>query len=201
MVIKKTNWDQRFLDLAEYISEWSKDRSRGVGAVIVNDDKRVVAFGYNGFPSGVDDNIEERHERPAKYDWTVHAEENAITNAARIGVATKDTTMYLNLFPCARCAGNVINAGIKRVVVSKEPNYDDEKYGHEFRVSKSKLMEAGVEIIITEEIPEKRIFKIDITNISEDEIDEFVKSVKSKIDELESDEYINYWIKKRKDGN
>lgn len=146
----KTDWDKRFLELAEHIATWTKDRSRGVGAVIVNDDKRVVSFGYNGFPSGVDDDVDARHERPAKYDWTVHAEENAITNAARIGVATKDCTMYLNLFPCARCAGNVINAGIKRVVINREPNYEDEKYGHEFRIAKEKLIEADVVIEFVE---------------------------------------------------
>jgi dCMP deaminase len=173
----KTNWDKRFLELAEHISTWSKDRSRGVGAVIVNDDKRVVSFGYNGFPSGVDDSIEERHERPAKYDWTVHAEENAITNAARIGVSTMDCIMYLNLFPCARCAGNVINAGIKKVVVSKEPNYEDEKYGHEFRISRDKLIEADVEIEI---IDEPRVFTIDVGSIPEDQIEEYIKKVKTQ---------------------
>jgi dCMP deaminase len=180
----KTDWDKRFLGLADYISKWSKDKSRGVGAVIVNDDKRVVSFGYNGFPSGVDDEIEARHERPAKYDWTVHAEENAITNAARIGVATKDTTMYLNLFPCARCAGNIINSGIKKVVVSKEPNFEDEKYGNEFRISKEKLTEAKVEILIK---PEKRIFKIDIGSVAEEDVDEYIKKVKEVIFKHEND--------------
>ena len=167
----RVDWDKRFLDLAEYISGWSKDKSRGVGAVIVNDDKRVVAFGYNGFPSGVNDDIEARHERPAKYNWTVHAEENAITNAARIGVATKDTIMYLNLFPCARCAGNIINSGIKRVVVSKDPNFEDDKYGNEFKISQEKLREAGVEIFT----PTSRTYQVDVGNVSENAIEAFVK--------------------------
>ena len=144
----KIDWDIRFLELAEHISSWSKDRSRGVAAVIVNDDNRLVSFGYNGFPSGVNDDVNERHERPAKYDWTVHAEENAISNAARVGVSTKDCAMYINLFPCARCAGNIINSGIKRVIVSTPPNFDDEKYGHEFKISKDKLIEADVKIEI-----------------------------------------------------
>lgn len=146
--MSKVNWDKRFLDLAEYISKWSKDRSRGVGAVIVNSDKRVISFGYNGFPSGVDDDVDERHERPVKYDWTIHAEMNAIINAARLGVSTNGATIYLNLFPCARCAGDLINSGIKKVVVSKKPNFNDEKYGNEFRISREKLIEANVDIFI-----------------------------------------------------
>jgi dCMP deaminase len=150
-MIEKVDWGDRYLKLAEYISKWSKDQSRGVGAVIVDSDNRVVSFGYNGFPSGVDDNIMIRHTRPAKYDWTVHAEENAIVNAARVGGAgTKDTTIYLNLFPCARCSGLIVNAGIKKVVCSKKPNLNDEKYGDEFKVSYEKLQEAGVEIEINE---------------------------------------------------
>ena len=144
----KVNWDVRFLDLAEYVSTWSKDRSRGVGAIIVNDDNRVISMGYNGFPSGVDDDIDERHERPAKYSWVVHAESNAIANAARLGVSTMGAKIYLNLFPCARCSGDLINAGIAKVIVNKEPNYNDEKYGEEFKISKQKLLEAGVEIRI-----------------------------------------------------
>jgi dCMP deaminase len=172
----KTDWDKRFLDLAEHISTWSKDQSRKVGAIIVNDDKRVVSFGYNGFPSGVDDDKEERHERPVKYDWVVHAEENAIANAARIGVSTKGTTIYLNLFPCARCAGVLINSGIKKVVVSKEPDFEDSKYGEEFKISKQKLSEAKVEI----QTPERRTFIIPVGNLDKEDIEEYTKSIVDK---------------------
>lgn len=141
-----TFWDKRFVELAEYIATWSKDKSRGVGAVIVNNDKRVISMGYNGFPSGIDDDIEERHQKPTKYEWTVHAEENAIANAARIGASTNGATIYLNLFPCARCSGNIINCGIKKVVVLNMPNYNDATYGKEFIISRQKLIEADVEI-------------------------------------------------------
>lgn len=182
----KTDWNKRFLDLAEHVSTWSKDKSRKVGAVIVNDDKRVVSFGYNGFPSGIDDEVDERHERPAKYDWVVHAEENAITNAARIGVSTKGTTIYLNLFPCARCAGVIINSGIKKVVVNKKPNYNDSKYGEEFKISKQKLVEADVNIEIIED--DKNTYIIDIGSISTDRIEEYVNSIIKKIKEGKVDE-------------
>ena len=141
-----TSWDKRFVELAKHIATWSKDKSRGVGAIIVNQDKRVISMGYNGFPTGIDDDVEERHQRPTKYDWTVHAEENAIANAARIGASTNGATIYLNLFPCARCAGNIINCGIKKVVVLDKPNYNDNTYGKEFTISRQKLIEADVEI-------------------------------------------------------
>ena len=72
-----TDWDRRFLELADHIAGWSKDPSRGVGAVIVGPNKQILATGYNGLPRGVDDRPE-RLERPAKYDLIVHAEMNAI---------------------------------------------------------------------------------------------------------------------------
>ena len=141
-----TNWDKRFLDLAEHFGSWSKDRSRGVGAIIVNEDKRVISIGYNGFPSGTNDDVDERHERPAKYSWTSHGEENAIVNAARLGVSTNGTTMYCNLFPCSRCTGMIINAGIKELVCGKRPNFEDETYGDDYKISLDKLGEAGIEV-------------------------------------------------------
>jgi dCMP deaminase len=62
MMTKK--WDKRFMELAKQVSTWSKDKSTGVGAVIVNDKKKVLSLGFNGFPRGVDDDVESRHERP-----------------------------------------------------------------------------------------------------------------------------------------
>lgn len=182
-MIEKVDWNKRYLELAEYISNWSKDLSRGVGAVIVDIDNRVVSFGYNGFPSGVNDNIEERHSRPAKYDWTVHAEENAVVNAARIGASTKNCTIYLNLFPCARCSGLIINAGVKKVVCSKKPNFQDDKYGDEFKISYEKLQEAGVEIEIKE--VQNSIFKIDVGDMSKEDIENLIKEYKVKTGKVE----------------
>ncbi|MBT3703387.1 MAG: CMP deaminase, partial [Alphaproteobacteria bacterium] len=75
-------WDQRFLKLADEVATWSKDRSTQVGAVIVMKDRAPGPYGYNGFPRQIDDEAEERHNRPAKYKWTEHAERNAIYNAA-----------------------------------------------------------------------------------------------------------------------
>lgn len=140
-----TNWDLRFMQLADHVAQWSKDRSTGVGAIIV-DGKEPISMGYNGFPRGCDDDIDERHQRPLKYEWTAHAEENAISNAARRGVKTLGTTMYLNWFPCARCAGMIVNSGIKRLVCDTEPDFNNVQFGEGFKIAIQKLNEGGVEV-------------------------------------------------------
>jgi dCMP deaminase len=94
-----------------------------------------VAHGWNGFPRGVDDDVDERHERPAKYLWTEHAERNAIYNAAAIGAATAGCTMYLPWYPCTGCARAIIQSGISEVVCV-EPDWGDSTYATEFAVTK-----------------------------------------------------------------
>jgi deoxycytidylate deaminase len=75
--------------LAHHLAEWSIEKGRRVGAVIVGPDNEIRSTGYNGLPRGVNDAVEERHSRitGAKYIWSCHAEQNAIFNAARIGIA------------------------------------------------------------------------------------------------------------------
>jgi len=119
-----SNWDRRFLQMANDLSAWSKDRSTKVGAVIVGPDNEVRSVGYNGFPRGVLDDIEHRHERPTKYLFAEHGERNAIYNAARVGIPTKGCTLYVTsnpskFPPCADCARAIIQAGIVRVVQEK----------------------------------------------------------------------------------
>lgn len=109
-------WDDFFLGLAGYVSQKSKDQSTKVGAVIVGPDHEVLSLGWNGFPRGVDDNVQERHERPAKYEWTEHAERNAIYNAARHGIALRGATIYVTHAPCAACARAIVQSGIRAVV-------------------------------------------------------------------------------------
>ena len=62
-------WDRYFLEMATLIASRSKDRSTKVGAVIVDGVRNIRACGYNGFPRGVDDDVEARHARPTKYLW------------------------------------------------------------------------------------------------------------------------------------
>ncbi|MCK5297054.1 MAG: dCMP deaminase family protein [Alphaproteobacteria bacterium] len=115
MIDKK--WDKRFLEVATLVASWSKDRSTQVGAVVVGSKKEIRAMGYNGFPRGVNDDIDERHERPVKYDFTEHAERNAIYNACYTGVSLDNCTIYVTHVPCSDCARAIIQSGIKRVVV------------------------------------------------------------------------------------
>jgi len=111
-------WDQRFMNMAQLISLWSKDPSSKIGAVIVNDDKRILATGYNGFPRGIEDTEERLNNRDEKYPRIVHAEMNALMNALYNGVGVKDATLYVFGLPvCPDCTKSVIQAGIKRVVI------------------------------------------------------------------------------------
>ena len=114
-MIMSIKWDTRFLELSESIATWSKDPSRGVGAVIVSPMKQVLATGYNGLPRGVEDHPE-RLERPVKYDLIVHAEMNAIIQCARNGITPVGATMYSSFSPCIHCTLSIVQAGIARVV-------------------------------------------------------------------------------------
>src|SRR3954447_3751356 len=109
---RPADWDGRFMQLATLIGGWSKDRSRKVGCVIVGAHNEVRSTGYNGFPRGVCDDEDYRHDRPMKYRWTEHAERNAIYSAARIGVPLEGCRMFLPWFPCMDCARAIVQAGI-----------------------------------------------------------------------------------------
>jgi dCMP deaminase len=137
------DWDKRFLDLAQHVGQWSKDRSRKVGCVIVGPHREIRAIGYNGFPRGIDDDSAARHERPAKYLWTEHAERNAIFQAARIGVSLDGCTMYLPWFPCMACARALVQAGIARLVAAR-PDTLDPTWGEEFNSALALLKEADI---------------------------------------------------------
>lgn len=135
------------MDDAKHVARKSKDRSTKCGCVIVNDRLRDLVRGWNGFPSGVNDDVDERHERPAKYLWTEHAERNAIYNAAAEGVALRGCTAYVTLMPCCDCARAFIQAGIARVVTF-EPDWKDPRSTATFHwdVAMTLLQEAGVRI-------------------------------------------------------
>jgi dCMP deaminase len=109
---------------------------------VVSEDKIVAATGYNGLPRGVEDRAE-RMERPAKYLWTSHAEENAVAQAARVGAKLKGGTAFITHMPCSRCARTLIQAGIECVVVGKgKTSMPDE----EFEVARTMFKEAGVDV-------------------------------------------------------
>jgi len=142
-------WDNRFMELARQISTWSKDRTTKIGAVLVGPNKEIRSTGFNGFPRKVNDAVESRHERPAKYFFTEHSERNIIYHAARNGIATEGCTIYVcGRPPCADCARAVIQSGIVEVVVEtmehkSRPEIDWEA---NTRAAIEMLEEAGVKI-------------------------------------------------------
>lgn len=138
-------WAGRFLRKAKaWAEECSKDPSSKVGAIVVSDTGRTLSEGFNGIPEGVNDLPERIEVRPDKYLWMAHAEENAIVNAAAEGVRLRGATMFTTHHPCSRCAGMIVGAKIKCVVVgdgvTKMPP-------EEVFVARTKLAEAGVLVI------------------------------------------------------
>ena len=140
-------WDNRFMKLAREISTWSKDPSTKIGAVIVNDERRILATGYNGFPRGIEDTDERLKDREQKYPLIVHGEMNALMNALYSGVSVKGATIYVWGLPvCSECTKNVIQSGIKRVVILF-PEHAPEKWQTQWNnLSKPMYEEAGVSI-------------------------------------------------------
>lgn len=139
-----TDWDRRFVELADHVSTWSKDRSTKVGAVIVGNNREVLSMGYNGFPREARDNIDARHERPLKYKWSEHAERNAIYNAARNGVRLEGSSIYLQWYPCCDCARAIAQSGIKKIVCHA-PDFNHPRWGDDFKISSEILSESNVE--------------------------------------------------------
>ena len=144
------NWINFFFEVCDVISKKSKDPSTKVGCVIANSGNSILSTGYNGFPIGVDDKISQRYERPEKYSWTSHAEENAIAFAARNGVSLNGATLYVNrMQPCTRCTRLIIQAGIKKVYVLQDvSNETIERWKEDNEIADKMMKEAGVELKI-----------------------------------------------------
>lgn len=112
----KVKWDHRFLDLASMVASWSKEPNTRVGCVIVDENRRIVSTGYNGFPRGVKDTLDRINDRDTKLALTLHAEENALLYA---GANVDGCTAYVTHPPCSTCTAKLIQSGIKRVVHCK----------------------------------------------------------------------------------
>jgi dCMP deaminase len=141
----RPNWDTYFLDIVELVSRRSTCLRRAVGAGLVRD-KRILATGYNGAPSKLQHCLDigclrdqqnvpsgERHELCRG----LHAEQNAIIQAALHGVNTKDSTLYCTNHPCVICAKMIINAGISRIVI---------RDGYSDKLAADMLQEAGIRV-------------------------------------------------------
>jgi len=141
-------WDKRFMEVANLVSTWAScyKQDRKIGAVIVKD-KRILTTGYNGAPAGVKTCVERgecmrerlciasgtRHE----LCYAIHAEQNAIIQAAKLGVSIEGATLYCTHQPCVICAKMIVNSGIVRIVYEK--GYPDE-------FSMQLISESGVKI-------------------------------------------------------
>lgn len=134
MADKKT-WDNRFMDMAKLVGSWSTciRENRQVGAVIVKD-RRVLATGYNGSPAGVAscvergfcirDKLKIKSGSHQELCYGVHAEQNAVAQAAKLGHSIEGSTIYITHSPCSVCSRILINAGVKRIVFLN--NYPDD---------------------------------------------------------------------------
>ena len=141
------NWKEYFRGIAHQVKLKSKDKYTQIGAVVVGSDNQIVSTGYNSFPRGIDDSIDERQERPEKYYWFEHAERNSLYNAALIGVSTKGCTMYLTCgIPCSDCARGIINSGIKKIVCERVGGAVGNLWDEHAKRSIEMFNEAGVKI-------------------------------------------------------
>lgn len=141
-------WDKRFLELAKHVASWSKDPSTKVGAVIVDKSHRVISVGFNGFPRGIEDSEEFLNNKEEKYKRILHAEQNALIFAH--SKELKEATLFVYpLPPCNRCALDIIQYGISRVV-SYEID-DSSKWKDSIELTKQLFKEAGVELELYKE--------------------------------------------------
>lgn len=141
-------WHKIWMNMALIISERSKDPNTKVGAILVSPDNRKIHAGYNGFASGVMEN-DERWSRPNKYDYVIHAEENALLNAK---CDLRGWTCYVTLKPCERCASKIVQAEIKKVIY-----LNTSTNSANYKLSDLILKEGGVDIVSFEEINEQDI--------------------------------------------
>ena len=141
---KRPSWDEYFLEIAALVKTRSTCIRRQVGAVFVRD-KRVLATGYNGAPSGLKHCDEvgclrEREDVPSgerhELCRAIHAEQNALLQAAQHGVGLSGSVLYSTTQPCVLCAKMMINAGVKRIVALG---------GYPDVLAREMLKEAGIE--------------------------------------------------------
>jgi len=127
--------DDRYMRMARIWAENSYCRRRKVGALLVKN-KMIISDGYNGTPSGFENDCEDEHNQSKPY--VLHAEANAITKVARSHNSSDGATLYVTASPCIECSKLIIQSGIKRVI-----------YGEEYRIMDGVelLKRAGIEVI------------------------------------------------------
>jgi len=138
---KQQQFDLRYIQMARVWAKNSYCKRRQVGALIVKD-RMIISDGYNGTPSGFENECEDENDQSKPY--VLHAEANAITKVAKSNNSSEGATLYITDSPCMDCAKLIIQAGIRRVV-----------YGDEYRITDGiKLLEkAGIEIVKISDVP------------------------------------------------
>lgn len=123
--LQAISWDECFMQMAQIISQRSKDPHTQAGAIVVSSNNVVVGAGYNGFPRGIEATDlpwdREGELQDTKYAYVCHAEENAIYNA---NASTEGTKLYCTLFPCNECAKTIIQTGVKELIYASDKYHD-----------------------------------------------------------------------------
>jgi dCMP deaminase len=140
-----STWDSRFLRIAHEVSTWSHDPGTKVGSVLVLN-RRILSTGYNGFPQSISDSLDRYCDREYKLSITVHAESNAILNAAKNGTKVEGATIYVTFPPCSQCAAAIIQAGITRVICP-DPSQAPERWRANFVRGNDLFYEAGIQVL------------------------------------------------------
>lgn len=149
----ETDWNLRKIKFVfGEINSWSKDPSTRVSAALFNG-KYQICSSYNGFPPGVKDTPERLNDRPLKYKLVQHAEANLISTCARLGIRTEGMSVVVTLFPCSRCAGQLVAAGIQEVITVEPSDEIKTRWGEDFELAKAILDEGNVKITIVKYTP------------------------------------------------
>ena len=139
-------WQVRFMRVAKEVSTWSKDPNAKIGAIIVDENKRILATGYNGFPKNVTDDTR-LDQRDQKYKLIIHAEINALLNALSNGVSVQDSTLFVYGLPiCGDCAKMIAQSGIN-TVVTMVPDKDSKWYDQWVNRTVPLFNECGIKVI------------------------------------------------------
>lgn len=139
-------WNEYFLWMATAASIKSKDPRCRVGAVIVSKDHLLLSTGFNGLARGVYDDQHLLADADEKLKVICHAEQNAILNAARVGMALEGASIFVTKFPCLACCNAIIQAGITRIYTHDEWYWNDDPFDKDHSRKKNILHQAGVQV-------------------------------------------------------
>lgn len=150
--MSRPSWDEYFMKITELVATRSTCIRRSVGCIVVRN-KRILTTGYNGPPEGIEhcesrggcmrDKLNIPSGERMELSRAIHAEQNAIIQAARMGMSIEDSTVYVTTHPCFTCSKMLINAGIKKIIYRE---------GYPDKYARSILKEAGVKVIQYEEL-------------------------------------------------